>query len=271
MSNPCALCTLLPDLICISLHTFSTKFALRIPETSMPHIYTGVSPGRGSQVYQPTNIMSGGGEEVDSTQLEFDRRMRIASRISRRYFLRRCIEEQQADIGLGPFAQTAERMEAVDYSSSVFIGDRSMLAKKGAPEIDPWSFLMVMTPGVWVCLVVSMLIVWTMVRLLPYISVSGTVSQLGMFTIFHQLGILLNQGIKWWMIDGKQRMVLAGWVWLGLVITLSYNCNLTSLLAVRRISHPVQTLRDLIDNPSLTVIMPPNTIITATIAVSFTK
>ncbi|KAK4313265.1 hypothetical protein Pmani_003155 [Petrolisthes manimaculis] len=70
------------------------------------------------------------------------------------------------------------------------------------------------------------------------------------------------------MIDGKQRMVLAGWVWLGLVITLSYNCNLTSLLAVRRISHPVQTLRDLIDNPSLTVIMPPNTIITATIAAS---
>lgn len=101
---------------------------------------------------------------------------------------------QEADIGLGPFAQTAERMEAVDYSSSVFIGDRSLLARKGAPEIDPWSFLSVMTPGVWVCLVVSMLIVWTMVTLLPYISVHGTNRQLGMFNLLHQLGILLNQG-----------------------------------------------------------------------------
>lgn len=101
---------------------------------------------------------------------------------------------QEADIGLGPFAQTAERMEAVDYSSSVFIGDRSLLAKKGAPEIDPWSFLSVMTPVVWVCLVISMLIVWTIMMLLPYITVHGTSSQLGIFNLLHQLGILLNQG-----------------------------------------------------------------------------
>ncbi|KAK3892895.1 hypothetical protein Pcinc_003261 [Petrolisthes cinctipes] len=61
-------------------------------------------------------------------------------------------------------------------------------------------------------------------------------------------------------------MILGAWVLLGMMITLSYSCNLTSLLAVRRIPHPVQTLRDLLDNPSLTVIMSPNSIITATIA-----
>ncbi|KAK4321808.1 hypothetical protein Pmani_007435 [Petrolisthes manimaculis] len=49
---------------------------------------------------------------------------------------------------------------------------------------------------------------------------------------------------------------------------LSYSCQLISLMTVRNIPHPVQTLRDLIDNPDLTVIYVPNTIITSVMAES---
>lgn len=91
--------------------------------------------------------------------------------------------------------------------------------------------------------------------------------------MLHNIAELLSKcisfvGVRWWTVSERERMILGSWILVGMVITLSYSCNLTSLLAVRRIPHPVQTLRDLLDNPSLTVIMSPNSIITATIAVS---
>ncbi|KAK3895050.1 hypothetical protein Pcinc_001218 [Petrolisthes cinctipes] len=68
-----------------------------------------------------------------------------------------------------------------------------MLVKKGAHEIDPWSFLFVLTPYVWTSLVVSLLVVWLIILMKRLMSRRRTTFQLSMDIFFHQLGILVNQ------------------------------------------------------------------------------
>lgn len=64
------------------------------------------------------------------------------------------------------------------------------------------------------------------------------------------------------------REVVGGWIIIALMVNWSYTGNLVSLLAVRFIPQPVQTIRHLLDQPAITVIMEPNTIVTDTISVS---
>lgn len=46
-----------------------------------------------------------------------------------------------------------------------------------------------------------------------------------------------------------ERMVLGVWMLMILVLVRSYDGNFMSLLAVRYISLPIQTLQDIVDNP----------------------
>lgn len=79
---------------------------------------------------------------------------------------------------------------------------------------------------------------------------------------------LILAGVNWQSVGGPERMAMGVWVVGGLVVTWSYSSHLTSLLAVRRIPQSIQTVRALIDDPSLNLILTPNTIITTTLAVS---
>ncbi|XP_071545438.1 uncharacterized protein [Panulirus ornatus] len=51
-----------------------------------------------------------------------------------------------------------------------------------------------------------------------------------------------------------QRLVFASWMMMTLVLTRSYASNLMSYLAVRHIPQPYQTLREVLDDPSVTMI-----------------
>lgn len=62
--------------------------------------------------------------------------------------------------------------------------------------------------------------------------------------------------------------VLGSWVVVAAVVFWSYTSALTSLLAVRLIPQPIQTLRDLLDDRSVTLVMPPKNIMTDTMSVS---
>ncbi|XP_042243360.1 glutamate receptor 2-like [Homarus americanus] len=78
------------------------------------------------------------------------------------------VSRQEADIALGPFAQTETRMKVVDFTESLFLDDRSILVKKGEPEIDPWSFLLPLSSLVWVALLGSLLAVWALMVLMTH-------------------------------------------------------------------------------------------------------
>lgn len=54
----------------------------------------------------------------------------------------------------------------------------------------------------------------------------------------------------WWW----HRVVLGVWMLMTMVLTRSYEGNLMSLLAVRHLPQPYQTLRDVVDDPSVVMV-----------------
>ncbi|XP_050727810.1 probable glutamate receptor [Eriocheir sinensis] len=195
---------------------------------------------------------------------------------------------KEVDIALGPFGITYSRTKVVDFTESLFFDARGILSRKGIPEIDPWGFLYPLTWSVWVALSLALVVVWlatAMVGRRPGQAVSlGWAGKV----ILQNVRVLLNQGnclqsysfgLPYYSFAflSFQRftevvlghggvVVLGSWVVVAAVVFWSYTCTLTSLLAVRFIPQPIQTLRDLLDDTSVNLIMLPMTIITDTIS-----
>ncbi|KAG7160503.1 Glutamate receptor U1-like 2 [Homarus americanus] len=105
------------------------------------------------------------------------------------------VSRQEVDIALGPFGISEARFKVVDYTSSFYYDDRSILAMKGLPEVDPWGFLYPFTPLVWAALVAALLVACLAVVVLGSRPKTWThlswVSQL----LFLHFRIVLLQGI----------------------------------------------------------------------------
>lgn len=56
---------------------------------------------------------------------------------------------------------------------------------------------------------------------------------------------------KWWW---WERLLLGLWILMSLVLAKSYAGNLMSLLAVRYVPQPFQTLRDVVDDPRVVIV-----------------
>lgn len=56
--------------------------------------------------------------------------------------------------------------------------------------------------------------------------------------------------VWWWW----EKVIFAVWMLMTLVLTKSYSSNMMSLLAVRHIPQPYQTLRDILDDSSVYII-----------------
>lgn len=66
----------------------------------------------------------------------------------------------------------------------------------------------------------------------------------------------------------QEKLMVGGWLLLALMATVCYIQNLVSLLAVRHIPQPIQTLRDVVEESGLSVIVEPKTIVTDMLYVS---
>ncbi|XP_071524147.1 glutamate receptor ionotropic, delta-2-like [Panulirus ornatus] len=172
------------------------------------------------------------------------------------------VKRKEIDIGLGPFGVTAVRAEVVDYTRPIVVDYARILAGRGRPEVDPWGFLLPLTPLVWgIILTALLVVVLATLLLLPTFSYITTTNQSDKFLdiFFNYLRVLLQQDIKaqrdhWW-----ERLMLASWMMMTLVLTRSYTGNLMSLLAVRHIPQPYQSLRHVLDDPSTAMIWEANT------------
>ncbi|KAG7160344.1 Glutamate receptor-like 3 [Homarus americanus] len=174
---------------------------------------------------------------------------------------------QEADIALGPFAQSEERRQAVDYTQSFFFDGRTIIAGKGRPEIDPWSFMLPLQPPVWVALLVGLVVAWLSLVVMghnPKDSSQLTSASHFMRTshlLFQHLRIILRQDVSMNMTRGREMVLMGGGVGGGDVGTL------VSLLAVRHVPQPLQTIRDVLDATHITVVLEgANTIVPVTLA-----
>ncbi|XP_063860654.1 probable glutamate receptor [Scylla paramamosain] len=174
---------------------------------------------------------------------------------------------KEADLALGPFGVTVSRAEVIDYTLSFLMGDYTLLSRKGPPEIDPWGFLFPLTETVWAAVAAALVVAWlaaTLVARRPrYVNVLGWAG--GVF--LQHVRVFFNQGITWKAAYGLAgQTVLGSWMVMAAVVFWSYTGNLTSLLAVRHIPQPIQTLRDLLDDPGVTLYISANTLIIDTIS-----
>nr|XP_053651462.1 probable glutamate receptor [Cherax quadricarinatus] len=174
--------------------------------------------------------------------------------------------QQEVDIALGPFGITESRSKVVDFTRSFYFDDRSILARKGAPEVDPWGFMHPFTEMVWCALLLTLFLAW-----LSLVVLGRDHKGYGHITwasnlLFQQLRVLIQQDAPVKLFRGRERFLVGGWVVVAMMLVWSYQSTLVALLAVRYIPQPIRSIRDVVNNPSLTVIMEPNTIVTDTIS-----
>ncbi|XP_069982157.1 probable glutamate receptor [Penaeus vannamei] len=169
------------------------------------------------------------------------------------------VSRKEVDLGLGPFGMSTVRAAVVDFTKPILIDYARILGGKGRAEIDPWGFLLPLTPEVWAGLAALGLLVILTVALLSYLSgqrLPGRGSRNLYFAVVRTLLIQdakVPKGRRW------ERVLLAGWMIVTLVTVKSYAGNLMSLLAVRHIPQPYQSVRDVLDDASCTMIWEANT------------
>ncbi|XP_071540834.1 LOW QUALITY PROTEIN: probable glutamate receptor [Panulirus ornatus] len=158
------------------------------------------------------------------------------------------VTRDEVDLGLGPFSITASRAEVVDYVTPIVSDNLRILGGRGKPEVDPWSFVMPLAPLVWAAVLAALVVMLATAVLLSswFFKTPPSISV--------YLRVLLQEntlvvGERWW-----ERFMALSWVLMIMVLTQSYSSNLMSLLAVRHIPQPYQSLRDVIDDSSVTMI-----------------
>ncbi|XP_063855559.1 glutamate receptor ionotropic, kainate glr-3-like [Scylla paramamosain] len=191
---------------------------------------------------------------------------------------------QDVNLGLGPFAINAARYEAGDFTWPINFMVVKVLGGRGSPEVDPWGFLLPFDPWVWAALFSFFLLLSvTSYFLSTVFSKKGSKKEDFATKNLHFIGIMFRQYIPFtfhaglmlaiqyvllnhtaslgptamWVGEGGcwwQRVVLGVWMLMTMVLTRSYEGNLMSLLAVRHLPQPYQTLRDVVDDPSVVMV-----------------
>ncbi|XP_069945066.1 uncharacterized protein [Cherax quadricarinatus] len=165
------------------------------------------------------------------------------------------VVREEVSIGAGPFMIDTYRSEVVDFTVPIFIDYWRILASRGLPEVDPWGFLFPLAPLVWAT-ILGMLVVLAAAVFLMYAfgSVRNGYQNYWVEVAFGYVRILLQQDMTLPIIWLWERLLLLVWIMVTLVLTRSYSGNLMALLAVRHIPEPYQTLRDMMDDPFVTII-----------------
>ncbi|XP_063584651.1 probable glutamate receptor [Penaeus indicus] len=175
------------------------------------------------------------------------------------------VSRKEVDLGLGPFGMSTVRAAVVDFTKPILIDYARILGGRGRAEIDPWGFLLPLTPEVWAGLAALGLLVLLSVASLSYLSrqyLPGRGSRnlyFGVTCMIHHRNRCLLSDTKVLPERRWERVLLAGWMIVTLVTVKSYAGNLMSLLAVRHIPQPYQSVRDVLDDASCTMIWEANT------------
>ncbi|XP_042237200.1 probable glutamate receptor [Homarus americanus] len=169
------------------------------------------------------------------------------------------IRRKEADIALAPYTRTEDRNKYLEFTDSLYSDVLQCVAGKGQPEIDPWGFLFPLDSVVWTALLASLVIAWLAMVVLGSNNNKKSVGRFTWITdlFLEHLRVALRQDLRLGQRRGSEMLLVLGWMVVTMMVMWSYSGNLVSLLAVRYISKPLQTLRNLLDS-SVTLIMTRN-------------
>ncbi|XP_066963363.1 ionotropic receptor 93a-like [Macrobrachium rosenbergii] len=128
------------------------------------------------------------------------------------------------------------------------------IGSTGSTEIDVWAFVMPLTFKVWLFIFAALFLVIVTMHLL--VRATGVDMK---DKIFVFVSILIVQGSRDLERRTWQRMIIGAWIISTAILVFSYSGNLMSLLAVRYIPQPYQTLRDVLDDHDVTMVWEINT------------
>ncbi|XP_069169893.1 glutamate receptor-like [Procambarus clarkii] len=164
------------------------------------------------------------------------------------------VRREEVEIGLGPFPLNNLLNEAVDATWPVTIEYGRLLGGRGQPEVDPWGFLFPLEPLVWAAILAALLVLPLAMCLMSSCFSLKTPAE-WMDDTFNLVSLISNQGImvqnNWWW----ERVVMAVWGLVTVVLTQSYAGNLMALLAVRHIPQPIQSLEEIVNDHSVALLV----------------
>ncbi|MPC16859.1 Glutamate receptor ionotropic, delta-2 [Portunus trituberculatus] len=155
------------------------------------------------------------------------------------------------------------RVEIVDFTSPISIQYSVILGGRGLPQVDPWAFLFPLGPFVCAAILAALVVV-PLIMVLLFTCASFSFPNPARFTwpanLFEMIRVLLLQDNKipggaWWW----RRLAMGGWMLTALVLIKSYAGNLMSVLTVRYVQQPYQSLSDVVRDPSVSMIWQTNT------------
>lgn len=82
----------------------------------------------------------------------------------------------------------------VDFTDSFYFDDRSILSKKGEPEIDPWGFLYPLTESVWAAVVAVLAVVWLVMMVVGHRPKGHAFLDWSGGLLLENIRVFLNQG-----------------------------------------------------------------------------
>ncbi|XP_039755197.1 glutamate receptor ionotropic, kainate 3-like [Pararge aegeria] len=177
--------------------------------------------------------------------------------------MRRLIDDENIHFAITDLTITAEREEAVDFTTPFMnLGISILLRKPTKPEPALLAFLLPFSNGVWLCLGLAYLgtslVLFVVGRLCPeewqnpYPCIEEPPALENQFTLanalWFNLGAVLQQGSEIAPAAYGSRAVASVWWLFALVITSSYTANLATLLSTETASELIKDVQDLADN-----------------------
>ncbi|XP_064104096.1 glutamate receptor ionotropic, delta-2-like [Macrobrachium nipponense] len=157
----------------------------------------------------------------------------------------RMLMDKKADVGLGPFQVIHSRSQVVDYTHSLCYDTLSLMAVRGIGVTNPWGFLMPFTPRMWQAFFIAFFIICIADVILGIGTYeTNVIARFGSVMLDYAMppmGQAMCGRIKDW-----RRTLVGSWVLIALLVNSSYDGSLRSLMSVRHVPHPFQTLKDAI-------------------------
>ncbi|XP_068221054.1 uncharacterized protein [Palaemon carinicauda] len=182
-------------------------------------------------------------------------------------FIKKYLDKHsEVDMGLGPFTTILSRFQAVDMSVPFFFDTLGILSARGSAAINPWGFLMPLKNTVWASLIASLLIVCIVHFLFEHFlqPEASWQKQFGRI-LFEYFQPPLDHALARNTWSVWQKPLLGSWILVSFLLNSSYSGNLKSMMALRYIGHPIQTVRDLIEDTNKKIIIEHRTSYLATV------
>ncbi|XP_066985562.1 glutamate receptor-like [Macrobrachium rosenbergii] len=168
----------------------------------------------------------------------------------------------EADIGLGPFGMSYTRSQVVDFTIPVFIEMLHVIVQRPLPMPDPWGFVAPFTWFIWVGLLVAMVAI--MIISFAITNILGFGGPRSLWKHFWATySVAFSQTFPWKPNGLALQMTCFIWAIVIFIVTRSYSGALTSLLAVKNVPVKYDSLRDVLDDKTLNILMEGSTALTA--------